>query len=81
MVPDKLNRMHDWHKRVSNVSQIFGAVREIKEEVLESRKILEVFIGFFLSDLNFCLQLAKRSRVSTLVLLKEFKNLLDAFRV
>jgi predicted transcriptional regulator len=73
--------VHYGNKRLCDVNKVFGSVLKIQEQVLQSAQILKVFVCFFLSYLDFFLQLAEGSRVSALVLLQKLKNLLDAFRV
>jgi len=79
VVPNEQDGVHDWHEAVENLRKVLRAIREIKEKIFQGRKVLEVLVCLLLRNLDLLLQLAEGSCVGTLVLLQEFKNLLDAF--
>lgn len=78
VVPDKKDGVHDWNKEVDDLSELFGAVGQVEEQVLKSQEVLQVFVGLFLGNLNFLLEFAERSGVSAFVLFEELKNFLNA---
>lgn len=81
VVPDKQDGVHDGHKHVGDVTQIFWAVWEIQKQVFQGWKVFEILISFFLGNLDLFLEFTERSRVGALVLFEELKNLFDAFGV
>ena len=80
IVPNQLDSVHDWNEQVNSVRKLSRVISQLMEEILKGLKILEVLIGLCSGSLNLLLELAERSSVCGLVLLQEFKNLLDSLR-
>ena len=73
--------MHNGDEEIWHFTEILAEISELVEEIREGLKILEVLIGLSPGSLDLLLQLAEGPSVGGLVLLEEFKNLLNALRV